>query len=588
MCGIYGFTEAGHGQAATRLQTMSQTTLHRGPDDQNWECPEVPGHVVGYGINRLSIIDVAGGRQPISNETGDLSVVLNGEIYNYKELREYLISKGHTFKTQSDTECIVHLYEEHGVNCVKYLRGMFAFCLFDKKRREMFIARDRVGIKPLYYYHKNRRFAFSSEIKGLVAAGYGGDLNPAAVYSYFTYRYILAPDTIYADIHALPQGHYLIYNMGNDTVSVRQWWTLHYNPTRDAYPDAKEKVKHLLTESVRLRLQSEVPLGAFLSGGIDSSLVSAIVAKELDHEINVYNIGYQEANEYGYASLVSEKLGFNYYQVAMTFDDMVDCLDDVLGYVDQPFSDAACFPLYYLSKIVKHNVTVMLSGEGADELFAGYWQYEGLLEARRSHQISAASLQDHLRRSSYWIGANQVIRTDAQRQLPDPVRKALHHYDSKSARTLLSKVLNTDLNTWLPDDLLMKVDKMTMAASVETRVPFLDHMLLEYVASLPDDYKYHHRTTKRILKDVALEMGVPGDVVQRPKMGFTVPIHNLLQGPYKRRFLDTLGSKRFRGLPYINHQRVDRIVGDYYRGQDSWSLFCWVLFMFTTWIDSRA
>ena len=576
MCGIYGLLDFKGAPVDARLKLMSEVTLHRGPDEQNWKSHSVNRKTFGFGINRLSIIDLGGGQQPISNETGTVEVVFNGEVYNHRELRTELISQGHTFKTSSDTEVLVHLYEQHGVGFLKLLRGMFAFCIYDLKKKRLFIARDRLGIKPLYYHTRRDRFAFGSEIKAITSIYSGWEVDPKAVASYFTFRYIPGPNTIYKDIQALPPAHYLEYDLRRNKIEIVRWWELPANTTTDSYPVAKERLRHLLTQAVSRRLQSEVPLGAFLSGGVDSSLLCAIVAKDLKSEINVYNIGYTEANEYGYAGQVSRDLGFNLYQCGMSFKNMSDSLPKVLRHMDQPLSDAAIFPTQYLSRVVKRGCTVMLSGEGADELFAGYWQYDGLLQARSD--TGQEAYLDHLRRSSYFLNSSIIKGNSVQRV------KSLWGKD----KTLLSRITRFDLNTWLPDDLLMKVDKMTMAASVEARVPFLDTDLVEYGYSLPDSYKYHQGTTKRILKDVAESFGVSQEITRRPKMGFTVPLDTLLRGVFRQPFERALRSPKFKGLDRIlNFPEIEKMVNLYYEGRTDLTLQVWTLFIFAAWWEAQ-
>jgi asparagine synthase (glutamine-hydrolysing) len=301
--------------------------------------------------------------------------------------------------------------------------------------------------------------------------------------------------------------------------------------------------------------------------------------------LNVYNIGYQEANEYGYAASLSRMKGFDYYQVAMGFEDMAGILDDVLATMDQPLSDAACFPTLHLSRIVKRRLTVMLSGEGADELFSGYWQYQGIMDSRSPTDTGREAMLDHMRRSSYYLDQMGVIEPGYAVKY-NPLTAAEAAWSNGNDPRLLQRVTRFDIDTWLADDLLMKVDKMSMGASIEARVPFLDRYLMEYVLGLPDEYKYSNGTTKRILKDVAEELGVPSDITRRPKMGFTVPIHSLLQGPFKARFLDTLPAVK--ALPYIRGRVVDQIVRDYYAGRSELSLFCWVLFVFAAWYDKET
>ena len=588
MCGIFGLIEQGNVNLDSKLRTMSGSILHRGPDDQNWVERKAYGKSLGFGIDRLSIIDRSGGRQPISNEDGTVEVVFNGEIYNYLELKEELEGQGHVFKTNSDTEVLVHLYEQHGTEFLTKLRGMFAFCIYDRNKKRLFIARDHAGIKPLYYHLKPGRFAFGSEIKAITSVYSGWELNPAAVAAYFTYRYIPGPETIWKSIKALPPGHYMTYDLRRTSIDIKKWWEMDQSPIGDSYVKAKARVRGLLTQAVRRRLQSEVPLGAFLSGGVDSSVVCAIVAKELGTEINVYNVGYAHAHEYGYAGRVSRELGFNYYQCGMTFQDMADVMPDVLKHMDQPLSDAACFPTLYLSRVVKRGCTVMLSGEGADELFAGYWQYDAIMKARGRQDISRGAYLDHLARSSYYPEQKKVVSSRVVRA-HNPISLTMSHWDHPTSTSLLSRITRFDILTWLPDDLLMKVDKMTMAASVEARVPFLDMDLMEYVARLPDHYKYKDGVTKRILKDVAEELGVSTDITRRPKMGFTVPIAAMLRGPYREKFQGDIRSPKFRALgDILNLRKIDYLIQQFYAGRDDLTLFCWVLFVFAAWYADQS
>jgi len=587
MCGIFGMVENGNVSLDGKLAKMATSISHRGPDDQNWVTRRSLGQTIGYGIDRLAIIDRSGGKQPISSEDGNVEVVFNGEIYNYGSLKVELESQGHVFKTNSDTEVLVHLYEQHGFGFLHRLRGMFAFSIFDKRAKLLFLARDHVGIKPLYYTLDGNRFAFGSEIKAITSAYPGFGINPNAIADYFTFRYIPGPDTIWRGIHALPPGHHMVYDLRTRELKIDRWWTMDQTVHPDTYENAVGRTRELLIQAVRRRLQSEVPLGAFLSGGVDSSVICAVAAKELGTDINVYNVGYPNANEYGYAGGVARELGLNYFQCGMTFDDMVNILPDVLNHMDQPLSDAACFPTLHLSRIAKRGCTVMLSGEGADEIFAGYWQYDSILKARDVNDVGMPAMLDHLERSNYFLDRKGIVTSDVTRH-HNPLTRMPTIWNDYANTTLQSRITRMDTLTWLPDDLLMKVDKMTMGASVEARVPFLDRDLMEYVVRLPDEFKYNG-TTKRILKDVAESFGVSSDITRRPKMGFTVPTDALLRGPFKEGFKRAIHSQRFRNLgAFLDMRRIDLIINQYYAGNKDLTLFCWTLFVFAAWLENQT
>jgi asparagine synthase (glutamine-hydrolysing) len=545
MCSINGLFnfDPSRRVAADDVHAMRLVARHRGPDDHGIFLSAN----IGLGFNRLSVIDLAGGHQPMANEDETVWIVFNGEIYNFASLREELRRRGHRFRTHSDTETIVHAWEEFGEKCVDRLRGMFAFAIWDSRQKLLFIARDRLGIKPLFYFHDREQFAFASEMKSLLALPQiPKEVDPAAVMEFLRHRYVIAPNTILKGIKKLEPGHTI--SVSTSGVSIRRYWDVPLEePRRITERQALEEAASLVEESVRLHLVSDVPLGVFLSGGIDSSAILGLMHKLGVGGIKTFSIGYDSPeSELNYARIVADHFHTDHHELRLTPAAFQDILPKIVWHMDEPVGDPASVPLYYLAQCARQKVTVALSGEGADELFGGYPIYARMLQFERWNRIPGVALagkflarlagDTKLRKYAQMLGqplehryggvgmlfsqlqAEQLILESPASSL-EGVASAYHRCESAHA---LSRMSYVDLKTWLPDDLLVKADRMSMAHSLELRVPFLDHILVEFAARLPDSLKVRRAVTKYLLKKWA-EPLLPRQIIHRTKKGFSIP-----------------------------------------------------------------
>ena len=570
MCGIAGFWDANvRGDDATRaLDRMCGTLVHRGPD----EGGQYVAPPISLGMRRLSIIDVAHGQQPIGNEDGSIQVIFNGEIYNHALLRGDLQVLGHRFKTASDTEVIVHAYEQWGTACFARLWGMFAIAVWDGPARRLVLARDRFGKKPLFYHHRGQMLFFASEMKALLAGGVADrEVDPIAADQYFTFGYIPGPRSIMRSIKKVPPGTFLVFN-GDQPAMSRFWQLTLSDPAPIAEEDAAAEIRRLLEDAVRVRLMSEVPLGAFLSGGIDSSAVVGLMARENGVPVKTFSVGYRESefDEAPYARRVAEWFGTEHHELVATPRD-IRLLDDVLVACDEPFADASAIPTYLVARLARQHVKVVLSGDGGDELFAGYDRY--LVDQRESRlgmlgdlglgaplRLASNALPEGARgknflrhfsmpRMSRYLDAISLFPDRALRDLleggvasaaPPLFAEALQDSQGLDA---LSRLQDLDLQTNLPGDILTKVDRMTMAHSLEARVPLLDHPLVEFACRLPARLRLRGDQTKYLLRRV-LRGRVPDEVLSRPKRGFGVPIRAWFGHHLPNFFRERLGNSR--------------------------------------------
>jgi len=556
MCGIAGILDL-EGHSSTDLsyiKRMADAMVHRGPDDEGFFVSG-PIHLAH---RRLSIIDISSGQQPMFNEGKSIVIVFNGEIYNHRHLRNVLEAKGHTFRTHSDTECILHAYEEFGDKFETHLTGMFAFALWDIARRRLVLSRDRLGIKPLYYMIHRGRLIFASEIKAiLIMKDIERRVDPDALAAYLSLRYVPGPKTMFKDIYKLQPGHTMVVQNGK--VTTRPYWELIFEETERDERQAAEQLEALLSEVCQDHLMSEVPYGVFLSGGVDSSAVVAVLQKTLSDKLRTFTVGYEHAdglNEFDYADKVSRHIGTVHHKLTLQAQDFADWIPKLVWHLDEPVGDAACIPLYFLAKYAKKHATVLQSGEGADEIFAGYSIYKkmefmnGLQKGILSPLLTGLSravaplagdgklarylrlfgkpleeryrgvsghfmegIREKLIKPGFFSASNENFAENFYSQ----------YYGRVSTEHDLNRMLFVDTKTWLPDDLLIKADKMTMAASVELRVPFLDHRLVEFAARLPVSLKIGNGVTKYLLKKV-MEPYLPREVIYRTKAGFPVPV----------------------------------------------------------------
>lgn len=613
ICGIVNFNATDPVNEAV-IRNMTQSLTHRGPDDEGYF---VKGRV-GLGHRRLSIIDRSGGKQPISNEDESSVIVFNGEIYNYRGLAARLAGAGHTFKTRSDTETILHAYEEYGADCVQHLRGMFGFAIWDSRARRLLLARDRLGVKPLYYYRDGRFLAFASEIKALLEIpSIPREVAPEALDLYLSLRYVPGPRTMFKNIFRLPPGHFLEADEAG--IRIKKYWDIDYSPPQPQAPkDLLERFRDLLDESVRMRLIAEVPLGVFLSGGLDSSAILASMSKVAGADrVKTFSVGYEtsgpqeeEANEFEYARLAAAAFGAEHHEYRLSAKEFEESASDLVWRLDEPLADPSAIPLYHISKLAREHITVVLSGEGADEILGGYGIYRrmrtldqiyrrspaGLLapwvarltpsEALRHYvRMSGRPLESRYRGVSRGFGdegKRRLIGEDRMRQSEQQLQEIFGGYFSAVQQASpLNRMLYVDAKVWLPDDLLIKADKMTMANALELRVPFLDHKLVEFAATLPDDRKLN-RTGKAILRQ-AMRGILPDAIIDRPKKGFPIPISSWLRGPLRQFTQDHLLARDSACGAFLDRDGVTRVVNEHCQGRADRSQEIWTLLVFELW-----
>jgi asparagine synthase (glutamine-hydrolysing) len=601
MCGICGkmFFKGDRMADPALIQRMSTVMTHRGPDDHG----DYVSRKIGLGHRRLSIIDLNTGKQPISNENGTIWVVFNGEIYNYRELRNELVQKGHRFKTNTDTEVIVHLYEEQGEEFVKKLRGMFSFALWDEAAETLILARDRVGIKPLYYYLTDDSIIFGSEIKSILAdRDVPRTVDLQGIRRLLMYYYIPGDATLLQGIKKLLPGHYLLVK--NCACVDREYWDLSFTKTGlyRTCRDAEEQLAGVIRRSVRDHMISDVPVGVLLSGGVDSTAVLSYAVEETDRDISTFTIGFTSdmfADEREYAALAAKRFGTKHYDMTIDAAEFAEFLPQYVWHMEEPICEPPAVALYYVSRLAKGHVKVLLSGEGGDEAFAGYPNYRNLVWLERIKKLTGplrstigrvasrltttgpltrfnkygrfmgmeleqyyysrtSSPQTYLNRNAEGIYTSEFLDATRNGQI-NGYREQL--FENVGGQDLLDKMLYIDTKTWLPDDLLLKADKITMANSIELRVPLLDHVALEFAASLPAEFKLRGITTKYILKK-AFEKKVPREILNRKKTGFPVPYEHWLSNELSGYIRDVLSDERTRSRGYFQQGAVAGMLGD--------------------------
>ena len=624
MCGICGLIDYrnsfSNGEEA--LLRMRDAMMHRGPDDGGLYVNK-RGLFAGLGHRRLSIIDLSSaGKQPMANEDGSIQLVLNGEIYNYHELRERLKKSGHLFKSNTDTEVVVHLYEEYGRECVNLLRGMFAFAVWDNKKNVLFLARDRAGKKPLFYHYSDGKLCFASELSALMQSGIvRKSINYSAIHYYLTFGYIPAPLTIYDDVFKLPAAHSL--TLDDKNIDVKRYWALDFSKKTDiSEEDAAKEVLRLLGDAVRVRLYSDVPLGAFLSGGIDSSIVVALMSELSGSKVKTFSIGFEEGeyNELKYARLIAEKFGTEHNEFIVKPHAM-EILPMLVEHYGEPYADSSCVPTYYVSRETKKYVTVALNGDGGDELFGGYERYQAMafsqtyqrIPAILKRMVSAGShiLPDSINPKSRVRNLKRFLKVidmpTVERYLrwiavfDNDAKDSIYSGDFKDKTRglepsaflspylnmpgnldIVDRALMADTNLYLPYDLLVKVDIASMANSLEARAPFLDHHLMEFAASLPADYKVRGLVKKYILKK-AIGKIIPRENIYRRKMGFGVPIGRWFRMEMKDYLRENLLSEKSLSRGYFKPEVIRGIVDQHIEGRADWAYKLWALLMLELW-----
>ena len=624
MCGIYGRLDFAPGRVDRReLDSLSTAVLaHRGPDDQGtWQASGI-----FLGMRRLSIIDLAGGQQPIWNEDNTCCIVYNGELYNFLDLRPELEGRGHVFRTQSDTEVILHAYEEWGPECLGRCNGMFALAIWDERRRVLFLARDRIGEKPLYYYQDRDRFIFASEIKAILSdQSVPRHLNLRGLANFLAFGHAVAPETIYQNIYKLLPGHYLLAKDGD--VQVTRYWDVGDEPqlvdgavlSEDVYA---EHILSLLDDSVRRRMIADVPVGAFLSGGVDSSAVVALMKRHATGPVKTFSLGFSTGgayNELSDARYVAQWLGTEHHELQVEHFDLIQTLRTLVYHYDEPFGDAAGFPVYLLSRFAREHVKVVLSGDGGDELFGGYRRYaadqvapfyqrlpgvltntampavvDRLPRLRRiKRSVQTLPITDPARRYAAWLWLftpelqAELLQNDIYKALADydPAWSYPHYYAALNGHTAsdhLNRLMYVDLKTWLVDGYMEKTDKATMACSLEARLPLLDHRLVELAFQIPGRHKIRGWSTKRILKRAVSEI-IPAQVLRKPKHGFSVPTDPWFRGDLKSFTFEVLLDERTRQRGYFNMPMVERLWREHVEGRHVWDTHLWLLLNFELW-----
>jgi len=617
MCGIAGIVgPPGSGEVdPSKIRRMCGTIVHRGPDDEGIYLHGA----VGLGMRRLSIIDLAGGHQPIHNEDRSVWIVFNGEVYNFPELHDRLIQRGHRFYTHSDTEVIVHLYEDLGADAVRELRGMFAFALYDFRQNSLLLARDRLGKKPLHYALRNGTLLFASEIKALLEVE--SDLTkvaPAALLDYFSVGYIPDPKTAFAAIFKLPPGHSLEFRGGQ--ISLRQYWDLPAYGSRDPGSEEAclEELEQRLSEAVRIRLLSEVPLGALLSGGVDSSIVVALMARASGAPVKTFSIGFRETDfsEAVHARAVAKTFGTEHHEFIVE-PELTETVDKLTAKMEEPFADSSMVPTYHVCRNARRHVTVALSGDGGDELFAGYDRYLVHLDRQKYHWVPAWAgrlFRNYVypwvpkaaygRRLLFNLSLSERERyLDSLSYLPAQGREhnlfssdflsAVEHvhalqdfrryFDEAPAEDPVSRLLYLDTKTYLTADVLTKVDRMSMLNSLEVRCPLLDHVFVEWTAQLNFRWKLRFGERKYLLRRLAERLGVPATAIHRPKQGFAMPLTHWWRNQLKDGMLAILLEPRTLERGYFNPKAVRQLVEEHLRGRRNRPTDIWLLLIFELW-----
>lgn len=628
MCGINGIALSSRSRRELDvrvLERMRDVITHRGPDDAG---VYVDGRV-GLGHRRLSIVDVASGHQPMPNEDGALQVTYNGEIYNHADYREELESAGHVYRTHCDTETILHLYEEHGPSCVEHLRGMFAFAIWDARRKELFIARDRLGVKPLYYVHADDgSLYFASEIKALLEAGaVRPELNYAALPDYLANHATSGEETLFRGVRRLMPGHWMLWRDGE--LKIERYWDVHFShdgEANGAYKTDDEYVaewSELFRESVRLRLMADVPLGMFLSGGIDSSAIAAVMSRMVAEPIKTFSVAFaeREANELEYARVVAEAFKTDHHEIVVSPEEFFGALPQLVWHEDEPLAHPSSVALNFVSRLAARHVKVVLTGEGSDEMLAGYARYRktvaNLALGARYNSLVPSALRGAVARGVAALPASRsrqklartflcltpdietiyfdnfsVFSRAAQGRLltpearertgeQDPYRAVTDYLKETDARSLLERLLYADTKTYL-HELLMKQDQMSMAASIESRVPFLDHRLVEYTARMPERMKLRGWTTKYVLRR-AMEGVLPKQILTRPKMGFPVPVGAWFRGRYRHVVDEYVLGERAASRGVFERDFVRGMVARHQSGAEDHTERIWALVNFEMW-----
>ncbi len=620
MCGIAGFTQYYHQFGGGKmLQEMGDKMIHRGPDAEG----VFENEKVGLCHRRLSIIDLSvSGTQPMISADGRFVIVFNGEIYNFLEIREELIKQGYVFKTKTDTEVLLALYEHHGVGLVDRINGMFAFAIWDNELKSLFIARDRIGKKPLYYHRFGNDIVFASELKSMLTiTEIPRDIRVDSVYDFFAYQYIPDPKTIFKNIYKLEPGHYL-HITDNSFDKVKYWDISFLEQSNKSEASLKKELQQLIHECTRTRMISDVPLGAFLSGGLDSSGIVATMSKINNKPVTTCSIGFdvKQYNETEFARMVADQYKTNHHEFTV-HQNVKDNLENIVSYFDEPFADPSLVPTYYVSKLARQKVTVAIAGDGGDEVFAGYEKYltdsienrlrklfprfvrkslfpwlvrflspfNNLIFRKSASLLTSLSLEPAM---GFYLSNSQItdkkwnsiINQKTRNELGDyhPSTITTEYYNQCDASDHLGKILYTDMKTFLPGDILVKVDRMSMANSLEVRAPLLDYNMIEFAAGLPSKLKFNRSEKKYLLKE-AFKDDLPGDILYRKKMGFSVPLGNWLRGEIKSLTQQTLFDSKGGLADFFKMEAIQKLWDQHQSGKRDNAKTLWCLLMFQMW-----
>jgi asparagine synthase (glutamine-hydrolysing) len=630
MCGISGIIDFNNNSSLEILQTMNRTMIHRGPDGEGYSFDVVGNAQVGLGHRRLSIIDLsAAGTQPMHFE--HYSILLNGEIYNYQEIKTELIQLGHSFISTSDTEVVIHAYKQWGVEFLHKLIGMFAIVIIDKQKQEVFACRDRVGVKPFFYYWHNNLFLFTSELKAFHEHPYfEKKINTNAVATYLQYGYINAPHCIFEYCNKVEPGHYFILNLQTKGIVFEQYWNVYdaYNKPKlnISFEDARNETEQILSKAFQYRMVADVPVGVFLSGGYDSTSVATLLQKNSTEKLKTFTIGVgdEKLNEAPFAKEIANRLGTEHTEYYCTEHDIVKLVHNLPFYYDEPFADSSAMPTMLVSQIARQDVTVALSADAGDEIFAGYNRYDfvskylgklrkipkpiryalaGMMKNIPPHIIPIIGkdplinfrykkLQDLLKNTSVQALMKNVTADinddEARNLLAKPYQKLITLHESNEMNAAhfdeISFMMAIDFQTYLPDDIMQKVDRATMSASLEGREPFLDQHIIEWAATLPTRFKYHNGTKKFILKEIVHQY-IPKEMMDRPKMGFAIPISKWLKIDLKDLVEFHLSEIQINKFGILNSQEVAIYKSYFYQGKNELAPKIWYLLMFQMWCE---
>jgi asparagine synthase (glutamine-hydrolysing) len=631
MCGIVGFLTTKPEDIPDRevLRTMRETMTHRGPDEKGEYIRPIDdrGPFIFFGHRRLSIIDLEGGHQPLSNEDGTIWVLLNGEIYNFQEIKTELEGKGHRFQTRSDTEVIAHGYEEFGENCFERFSGMFSIAIWDERKKRLLLARDRLGKKPLYYSLIHQTLLFASELKAIMAyPHFSRKIDPLSLMKYLFYEFIPSPHTIFRDAKKLSAASYLIWDKKGE--EIKSYWSPFRRNVEDevlSEKKAEDRMMELLRKAVSRRLISDVPLGVFLSGGIDSSMITALAQKEHSGKVKTFSIGFEDPSfdESTYALLASNHIGTEHHEKRMVPEDLLRIVPRIPDILDEPMADASILPTYLLSKFTREQVTVALGGDGGDELFAGYPtyfahqvanRYERLLQPLHPTMaflgnllpVSDANISFDFKvkkflsgigfpdgiRNYVWLGSfsfselPEVLSPEINKQFNQTrlVEEISSYEKDFPLRDRISLLQYLDLKLYLQESILVKVDRASMASSLEVRAPFLDHELVEFVMGLPSSLKLKGFTSKYLLKKAARPY-LPDEIINRKKKGFGVPIAKWVKGPLKEMFMDLLSVDRVKREGLLNSQYVEKLLQDHLMNKKDNRKQLWTLLVWELWVN---